>query len=258
MKIYVIVVVYNKTCRNSVTCNSLFTTTGNQIYPFIIDNSTSNFGNEAYCAEKGWQYCSMNGNKGLSRAYNRALDLLHPTIEDLIVLADDDTEFPENYFSELIYQAKMRPSAAVFLPIVLSSKRMISPALYGKYRIRAVNAVEELSGRKITAINSGMAVRAEIYQSYRYDERLFLDYIDHDFMQWCRQNKKEVCIMERVTLKQTFFSDSRPKRDKALFRQKIFSKDFRRYASKWGNNRVITELQILKRRIHLELTCDRH
>ncbi|MDD6175931.1 MAG: hypothetical protein PUC59_09275, partial [Firmicutes bacterium] len=146
----------------------------------------------------------------------------------------------------------------VFLPVVMSGKRMISPALYGKYRVRAVDEPYKLTGRKITAINSGMAVRADIYQSYRYDESLFLDYIDHDFMRWCRQNKKEICIMENVILQQSFFSDSRPKKEQALARYRIFSKDFQIYASKKGNNKFITKLQLLKNRIHLELTCDRH
>lgn len=257
MRIANIIVIYNQSCSESLTCQTVAQNTVQPDILLVVDNGTQQFSNEEYCNEHGWKYISMCGNAGLSKAYNAALELLRGEA-DIFVWADDDTSFPPDYFLLLSLYAKGNPGADLFLPVVLSRDRIISPCIAKKYRVMSIEKVQQLVDHDITAINSGLAVRSEIYSSYRYDERLFLDCVDHDFMQWCRQNKKEVCIMERVTLKQTFFSDSRPKRDKALFRQKIFSKDFRRYASKWGNNRVITELQILKRRIHLELTCDRH
>ena len=199
----------------------------------------------------------MNGNAGLSRAYNRALELLHPAAADLIVWADDDTEFPGNYFGDLIRWSEARPDAAVFLPVVMSRERMISPALYGKYRIRTAGSTDELAGREITAINSGMAVRASVYQNYRYNEEIFLDYLDHDFMRYCRSKKLPAAIMTQVLLQQSFFADSRPERIAALKRRKIFSRDFRLYSKACGCFRPITELQLLKGRIRLELTCSR-
>lgn len=256
-KISVVLVVYNQSCEESLTCQTILQNTVQPDTVLVMDNSTGDFSNMAFCKAKGWQYHSMSGNQGLSKAYNAALDIL-----DLgggaVVWADDDTSFPKNYFSELSVYLEKEPEKLLFLPTVFSNNKMISPSIAEKYRVISVGSTKELENRFITAINSGMAVRAEVYSSYRYDERLFLDCIDHDFMRWCRQNKKEICIMENVILQQSFFSDSRPKKKQALIRYRIFSKDFQIYASKKGNNKFITKLQLLKNRIHLELTCDRH
>ena len=222
----------------------------------VIDNSTADYGNELYCEKRGWRYHSMKGNAGLAKGYNAAVSLIKEET-DLIIWADDDTAFPENYCRELLRLEKENPAAAVFLPFVQSGERYISPCVAGKYRVYPVHSVDELQNRPVTAINSGMAVRASLYDTYRYDETLFLDYVDHDFMRWCRMQKKTFQIMRDVVLKQSFFTDSRPSRKAALSRYKIFSADFRAFSKKCGNNPILTGLQLLKNRLRIEFTCDR-
>jgi len=256
VKISVVIVVYNKSCRDSLTCSTLMQATQRPDYLLIMDNSTEDYGNAQYCEERGWQYYSMKGNAGLAKAYNAAFPLIREKT-DLVVWADDDTVFPENYCKELLQSAKAHPDDSVFLPFVQSGARYISPCIAGKYRVYPVQSADELEGKPVTAINSGMAVRASVYDGYRYDETLFLDYIDHDFMRWCRIQKITFHIMQNVILKQSFFSDSKPPRKAALSRYKIFSADFRTYSKKCGNNPIITGLQLLKNRVRIEITCDR-
>lgn len=255
-EISVVIVIYNKSCADSETCRTVLLSAEQPARVLVMDNSTREYPNAAFCAERGWHYRSMGGNAGLSKAYNAALELLKDA-HGLVVWADDDTSFPENYFSGLSAFAEENPEKSLFLPVVLSGERRISPSAAGKYRVEPVQTTAELAGRPVTAINSGMAVRLELYQAgYRYDESLFLDCIDHDFMRWCRLNGKDFFVMNGVTLRQRFFIDSRPKRSAALARRKIFVRDFRTYSRKCGSSRLITGLRLLIGRIRLELTCE--
>lgn len=256
MKINAAVVLYNQSCGDSPTCRTLLRP-GTGIEPLILDNSTRDMGNEAFCTAHGWRYLSMAGNAGLSRAYNRALELLTAEGADLVIWADDDTEFPENYPSSLAAAAENHPEAMVFLPLVMSGETIVSPALFGKYHIARAPSAEALSGRAITAINSGMAVRLKAYDHYRYPEEMFLDYLDHDFMRYCREKGFPTFLLRDAVLKQRFFADSRPDRASALRRRKIFEKDFKIYSKACGCFPPITALQLLKGRIRMELTCTR-
>ena len=60
----------------------------NSVDIIVVDNSTKDFNNEKETKANNWTYLSMNGNAGLSKAYNRALDYLKD--EDGIVIWFDD------------------------------------------------------------------------------------------------------------------------------------------------------------------------
>ena len=103
VKMYGIMVLYNKFLMDSVTFQSLC----NQAITLVIcDNSNDlEIGkkNQEYAGSKGLAYCSMRGNKGLSAAYNCGLDYLKEHFDvkqdDRIVLLDDDTDIPKEYLA---------------------------------------------------------------------------------------------------------------------------------------------------------------
>lgn len=72
-KITAIVVIFNKTISQSITCQRIKAMDRN-IDVLVVDNSESSNSNEIVCKELGFRYLSMNGNKGLSKAYNAAVD----------------------------------------------------------------------------------------------------------------------------------------------------------------------------------------
>ena len=88
IKYVAIIVVYNKTIEGSITCESLKKISNINVEIVIVDNSETDFHNDDLCKRLGYTYISMNGNKGLSKAYNVAID---STQSDIIVLFDDDT-----------------------------------------------------------------------------------------------------------------------------------------------------------------------
>lgn len=90
------IVIYNKSIENSITCKNILSFNEDLIEILIVDNSTSNYGNKAYCENKNIKYISMGGNQGLSKAYNAAIDLSKD--KDVIILFDDDTDVTKQYF----------------------------------------------------------------------------------------------------------------------------------------------------------------
>lgn len=250
MDIYPVIVIYNRFCGDSPSCTALLQQ-GRR--PLIVDNSTHDCGNAAFCLAHGLERLDMHGNAGISRAYNAALEQLQGR-DGLVLWLDDDTELPEDYFAALERAAGEDQEAQVFLPLVVSlgdQSTILSPCLYGKYKMRRVAAAEELTGRALSAINSGMAVRLSLYAHYRYDEALFLDYVDHDFMAMCRREGVGVHVLTDTRLYQNFSGDSHPTREQAMTRLNIFEKDFRVYGKKHGLSPLVTGLLLARKRSKL-------
>ena len=69
--LYAVIVLYNKFCQNSLTYNELNRIKGLNI--IVCDNSTKDMGNKDQVINDNNIFINMNGNKGLSKAYNKAI-----------------------------------------------------------------------------------------------------------------------------------------------------------------------------------------
>ena len=122
IKYVAIVVVYNKNIRNSITCNLLRNISASNIEIVVVDNSEENMDNESICHNLGFRYISMHGNKGLSKAYNAAIDIVDA---DVLILLDDDTELHKEYFDILDKAVADNPEIDVFAPVVYGQDGVI-------------------------------------------------------------------------------------------------------------------------------------
>lgn len=59
----------------------------------------------------------MNGNAGLSKAYNRALDYLKDE-DGIVIWFDDDTNVTQEYFDALELNAKEFKDSDIFVPVI--------------------------------------------------------------------------------------------------------------------------------------------
>lgn len=248
MKTSMVIVVYNKWCGDACTCQFLKTTKFPPDLVLVIDNSTKPIDNATFCKQNGWLYHSMGGNFGLSKAYNAALEILKDKA-DVIVWADDDTVWPEDYFKTLNAHIENN-EAAVYLPIVKSDGVIISPCIFSTGEMGIANSAEELKNCEISAINSGMAVRMQLYDNYRYDEKYFLDYIDHDFMRWCRLNSQVISIADGITINQNFFAKSGASKKSKRIRFNIYKKDYARFQRKCGVSRFVIADHLLRKFVY--------
>lgn len=224
--IYALIVIYNKVCEDSQTINSIYKWK-DHIQLVVFDNSTTENKNSEYCRKEGILYFSKNKNLGLSKAYNYAIDHLPLQNQDYIMVLDDDTCLNDAYVEEVLRSINLNYD--VLLPVVRSGNIIISPTnIKFKCGSKIVDEVGQLDKNHISAINSGMVVSSRVYEKIRYNEELFLDCIDHEFMRLVRNNKCSLHILTNGIV-QNFSRNEKPKIESALFRFKLYKKDFKKY-----------------------------
>lgn len=237
-KLYAVVVLYNTCVEDSITCKRIENINCENLTVIIIDNSTIKFNNEEICKNKKYEYISMNGNKGLSIPYNRAItyikNIKKADENDYVIWLDDDTELTKEYFEILNKSIIDNPEVDIFAPIIYGQDGVIySPnnARYIKNKlIKSENEIYSIT--KYNAINSCLCVKLSIYNEYRYDENLFLDQIDQKFFDDMR--KKNVKFYTLKTVINQNFSQRGEKIEskKILIRYEIRTKDIMKYGRK--------------------------
>ncbi len=105
---------------------------------------------------------------------------------------------------------------------------MISPAEM-KYDL-PVAAKDVIHIKDLTAINSGMVLPGDLAARQRYDERLFLDNVDHQFLKDCKSEHVKIKIMRTELIQD--FSAEETDFDHLARRFSIFKKDTITYYSK--------------------------
>lgn len=236
--IYGVLVSYNSVISESSTYKSLKPVLS-QISLVVIDNSINRHIQESnlfFCRKHKLPYFYMNGNKGLSRAYNCALEYIlsiDKTADSIVVWLDDDTNIPPTYFEELIKSVDEKKEVDIFTPIVVGQDGIIwSPNYAGFIRNKLVKTTYEvIPDNKYNAINSCTAVRLRVYENYRYDERLFLDQVDHKFFYDQRRREKKFLTLSSE-VKQNFSQRQEQNNSKQIYeRVKIRFKDIIIYGS---------------------------
>ena len=240
MTMYAVLVVYNKPLALSSSFQSALKEPDVQL--LVVDNSTDeSLSNQEEARQAGAWFLSMDGNRGLSRAYNAAFDYLKTKAGDWVVLLDDDTTVPAAYWKQL----RQQNPDAVLLPVVRTSEgRMISPAEMRHDIPHPAHSWDSIE--HITGINSGMAIPKQVADSYRYDERLFLDFIDHQFLKDMRETGHRIRVLP-ADLKQDF-SAERPDRATCRQRLRIQKKDLAVY---YGRRSWKACFLIMKRKLRL-------
>ena len=245
--VYALVVVYNKKCQDSPSLVRLLQENKN-INIIVYDNSSIDYGNKNFCKKHGIMYYTQNKNLGLSKANNFVVNKIKKNEKNYLLILDDDTDLPNDYFDE-IYKEIQNNTFDILLPIVMSNNQIISPCnVQFNCRIKKVKEINTIDLKKITAINSGMVVKTSIYNTIKYNEKLFLDYVDHDFMKNIRLTNYKIKIMNTV-IYQNFSRNTKNSIESEIFRFNIYLKDFKKYC-KDCNNLKFYYVSSLKYRIN--------
>lgn len=210
MNIYALMVIYNRPVEESCVYRFLRKTEGIQVV--VCDNSTMEQDNQTVVEQDGGFYIALTNNGGLARAYNAGIRRIFEkggTARDFVCLFDDDSVLEENYF-EALTESIYRDANEVFLPVVEDAQGIMSPAVLPHLYCRRIKSYGELlktPRRKLTGINSGMAVKLSVFEDFSYDERYFMDYIDHDFILKMRRKKIYPKLMD-THIRQNFSADT--------------------------------------------------
>lgn len=256
--IYILTVLYNTNVNNSnVSVQQNFS---NNLKFVFVDNSTNiqiknmnlDFAQEH---KSDFIYVDMQGNKGLSKAYNKVLDMINPVEEDYIIILDQDTVFDSNIFNKYVAYIENNPNVNVICPIVKDSKGVMSPSIIrgvNNKHILNVNEIDKTSINEYSFINSGMCIKGSVFLSIKYDESLFLDFVDHDFVRQIKNHNFTIRICFDIVLNQNFSGVTKNSYEQDFNRFKIFIKDAKVYYSKYFPKKNF-KIILLKRTLKLTL-----
>lgn len=250
-----IVVLYNVNYKESISYMDLIQTEcykQGKMKIICVDNSVKDFGNGELMSVQNHFYIDMCGNKGLPKAYNAAIEYLmkkNANDESLIVLLDDDTHIGNEYFEKM--EKASQTDCEIYLPIVIDQLGILSPSIMRRYRCRRCTRLEQINDRNICGINSGMAIRSRVFENYRYNEDMFLDYVDHYFIRDMKQSGKKIKIVD--TILQQNFSSLTDSYEQTLKRFQIFKKDIKIFYARNVVDKIICFYIILRRKIGIFL-----
>ena len=223
-----IIVVYNQSCTQSLTCQQLLALGKDAPEVLVFDNSTRDFGNRDFCRDAGWVYLGGQGNLGLSKAYNACIDHLKGQgFAGFVCLFDDDTAVTGEYF--LALRSAIAAGGQLFVPFIYSGSQLLSPCRITPSHKSILFPDEKTAmtytGSDISAINSAMAMDMALFEDYRYDENIFLDGIDHTHLQKMAAKNIRPVLLD-VRFHHNFSGNEKPPRAAALTRFRIFARDY--------------------------------
>ena len=247
MRITVLVVLYNQDL-NSIGCLETALKSRCVAQIVVCDNSTQVNKNADQAAELGVCYLPMGGNKGLSIAYNVGVAAC---TGDVICVFDDDTVVGDDYFEAVSELYEFNQKWDVALPLVMSGPDVLSPCEFDGYRAHPFSSPSEVrESSRLSGINSGMAVRRSVFSRVHYDERLFLDLVDHQFIQDVKAVGLKVVYLKGPVLKQNFSLET-DSVYQAANRLRIFKRDARIFYSPSLAKRAYCEIMLTWRKAKL-------
>lgn len=249
--VFAVVVVYNRSCADSSACRDLLAVKA-PVTPIVFDNGDRDYGNRQWCEKNNWIFLGGKGNLGLSKAYNESVAACLTSDPDgTVCFLDDDAKISSAYFSELERVIQSDKEADVFVPIQTGGGGLLSPCvMQNNGRCRLFRTKEEMLGYRgvsLTAVNSKMAARLRVFRDFRYDERLFLDFVDHSFFREMNRRGARIRIFEGGG-GHSISSHEHPPKESAARRFAIFVRDARVF---WEHRPWIGMRILLRRTIRL-------
>lgn len=149
------------------------------------------------------KYHTVGYNAGLATAYNWALHEAQSAGSSWLLLLDQDTNLPEDFFQSLTEQLRLYhsdPQVAAIVPAVRSNGVIVSPKSVGFFGLRPLDRpVRRVHNREIMAINSGTLLRCEFIHSIGgFDTTYWLDYLDHWLFRQIYAHSKKVSVSNGV------------------------------------------------------------
>lgn len=137
-------------------------------------------------------------NIGLSTLYNRTIAELSD--DEFIWLLDDDSHFDSSILEQMEKAVDECPAIDLFLPLVYSNHRLVSPAQMKLFKGRFLKEIKPgvTSSKNRTAINSGMMIHSRYLKGdfEGYDEELTFYGTDNDFMMKYRRQRKQFYVID--------------------------------------------------------------
>ncbi len=204
LELHAVVVLYNCKMSESETLKTLnksLTYFNEKLDVLIYDNSLI-VEEEVYFKKLNIKYIHNPSNPGIASAYNYAIKIANQDKKKWLLLLDQDTFLPENYFSILSgsMQENVHDNNLIcFMPRVVSIQGdPISPSVMsiGGYCKPINEVVLGIQSASVTGINSGTVIRIRFIESLNgFSEKYPLDMLDHWFFNLANKYKKKIYVI---------------------------------------------------------------
>jgi len=209
MKMVIALVIYKLKLNESTTFNTLIKAycKNNKFEHFeliIYDNSPTKQNVNMQIPFKT-KYIHDPSNSGLYTAYTFALKRAEETKCDWVLLLDQDTKLPLNYFflvNKITADKSLDKDVVAIVPKVFTiNGKIISPYRFyiGRIRRAIKSGYAGICDFKISAINSGAFIKVEFLRAIRGFNPLFkLDFVDHWIFYKIFACGKKVFILDSI------------------------------------------------------------
>lgn len=257
--VYAVIVLYKKKLSDSITYQTLIQAVGHsrgKLRLLVYNNSPSYFDDELVIPPYILlDFQNDECNSGVSNAYNIAAEKAQNLGKKWLLLLDQDTEISSDYFDDFLVAKKMYNKIKVFVPIIMSKGRIVSPATYVPYRGVVKSKISEglCSLRSLALINSCTIVCLELFQSVNgFNKDINLDFSDIYFFKKLRSEVKDVCVIKTVCL-HGFSGFDYESKDQAISRYLVFLRNARAFKEQDGVNALFLYLTVLSRTFKLTI-----
>jgi rhamnosyltransferase len=212
---------------------------------FVYDNSPE----RQACTSESFDitYRHDPNNSGVSKGYNEGFQMANSLNKRWMLLADQDTQFPENFFQVLDKYVHELSSHRILVPIVRSGKQIISPfkLAFGRgFTLSKIKpGISSLS--KLNFINSGLLISTDLFElAGGYDERFPLDFSDISFSERLRTYQSKLVVTD-INCQHHLSSEQKSKED-AVVRFRYYLKASKLFGVEQGQEITFTFARTLR------------
>lgn len=174
----------------------------------IFDNSENPQDISSFAPEA--VYIHNDSNIGLSACYNRAAKYAKENGYDWMLFLDQDTDFSEVSVTDYEKAIPENTECQMFVPMVKCGEFTMSPMLflYHFAKLSNYNFQGVVDAKKISVINSGLCISLAAFETCGgYNENVFLDYSDHEFVRRYKRKFKYIYVLSN-SVRQNFSAQS--------------------------------------------------
>ena len=204
MKIYTIVVLYNCDLHKSKTLNSLIATLNNNDIVNTVLIWDNGYDDQSQLVSNDFEYIHSKKNVGIAKAYNYAFENALKTNCEWLLLFDQDSIIPTNFFLDLNYELRIlthQNNVCAIVPRIHDKNYFFSPSkvLIGGIHRTLKSTHFGIYDKEIFAINSGSLINLNFLKKINGFEKIFwLDSLDRWFYMKVYENRGKVYISKSI------------------------------------------------------------
>ena len=257
-----VIVLYKCDLKNSVSFNSILKAAEESkgtLKLLLYNNSPEiNIDTSAYEQKKiNVSLINDNTNSGVSKAYNLAHSITNEEGKKWLLLLDQDTQLPSDFFSVFFEHRKkdVEKRELLYIPIIKSNNRIISPAHSFLYRGFTKKKVETGSTdiKNLAIINSGVIVKNHLFENAGgFNKDVQLDFSDFSFFRRVKKIYSKVFILN-VECSHSFAGLEYGNYEKVLNRFKIYNRNAVAFSREKGVSKIFVFIPVLGRAFKLSI-----